>query len=619
MAILIDAVNEAAEEAGEEKPVLVEAVEEEDARPEPQPITCTDAATGMAYDILTEAVSAFHREAMCRIDQAVQVADYDTWNIFLYWAWALEKYADIAAGYQQHFDEMLEYTDKRFPDVPRNLHGPMLWNVGRTLMLRTPVYCTYNGGPIEKIGGPVSSIKNAYFYTVRVDRETSFRGRLYRHLGYDEYRQEVELDLIINHARTIGKLARTVTADYTREDDDDWRDFLSDAVEFVLSPITTAISIIFHNELTFALSVTLFALVIVPAMQTATISWGAEASYEMGMIVDYSSGTYMSLNAFAAAVSAEFSAMLTAIHFDTLAAAHEIAYLVSADYRETWSKVQAEVSALSGALGLGPYYLNLLYRNTRTLVLDVSTSMGYKYDMAQVNWLASFSEYSRVLSARAYRYRDNPDLLIYDLEEMVDRSLLDAKGTWMTALVDTVDSALTAVEGAVDTVTTVRNDLERLASGMPEDLGKFVQDRINPIISKVDKFIINDYRPRIEKISAITDVIKERTDRHRENIEGILGRLKYPGDYIGEIDGMTEEERRAQEDKIRDISERSNVRDGEAFASGAIEGLDNWHDFVSSPYGPPQPAAWEVPERAKPYTHKQFELEPGETWYVGDY
>ncbi|GAH42119.1 unnamed protein product, partial [marine sediment metagenome] len=92
-------------------------------------------------------------------------------------------------------------------------------------------------------------------------------------------------------------------------------------------------------------------------------------------------------------IQAGLDAFLTAIHYDTLHAIHRIAYLTSKDYRETMNKVYNEISKASESLGLGPYYLQLFLQNARGLILAVSTSFGRSYDMAEMEWLATFDEY----------------------------------------------------------------------------------------------------------------------------------------------------------------------------------------------------------------------------------
>ncbi|GAI32621.1 unnamed protein product, partial [marine sediment metagenome] len=110
-------------------------------------------------------------------------------------------------------------------------------------------------------------------------------------------------------------------------------------------------------------------------------------------------GAY-ALGEFVASIGICMGSFLDAIHFTTLLQVHQIAYILSGDYREMMSHVYNEIAEVSGALGLGSGYLILLHRNARNVILDVSGMMGRSYDVAEITWLQQYSDYLKKFNER---------------------------------------------------------------------------------------------------------------------------------------------------------------------------------------------------------------------------
>jgi len=70
------------------------------------------------------------------------------------------------------------------------------------------------------------------------------------------------------------------------------------------------------------------------------------------------------------AIKASYNMFLEAIHYDTLLKIHEIAYIVSGDYRVQVNKIYGRIAEVSEALGLGAQFINLALRNARAITLD---------------------------------------------------------------------------------------------------------------------------------------------------------------------------------------------------------------------------------------------------------
>jgi len=318
-------------------------------------------------------------------------------------------------------------------------------------------------------------------------------------------------------------------------------------------------------------------------------------------------------------IEAGLEAFLTAIHYDTLHSVHRIAYLTSKDYRETIDKVYRELSKASEALGFPPYYLHLLMQNLRTIVLDVATSMGRSYDEAQMEWYNTFDSYLETFSTRAFRYRDDPSLLFYDLEQLVERPALDTKSAGSRVVFDSIKTLIDGTKTTVVSIKRVSDDIDKLVFDLPENIRKEIEPHTKKITEKVDNFIVDTYEPYIGTLNNIIVQIRGQNETMRGDLSGVIGRLARPGDYLGEIDLMSDADRWNQESKMSEITSRHFGRDGELLLEEThteyktLEGITEALEFV-----PPAAPLWPK-EIEKPIRTAGVKAIPRETWFVGDY
>jgi len=356
-----------------------------------------------------------------------------------------------------------------------------------------------------------------------------------------------------------------------------------------------------------------------PAVAQAYTSYQAAAVSAEAAGLSGLSITYAGIKAFVNSLSLSFKAFLNAIQFDIWMGVHRIAYMVSDDYRIMIGKVYSEISRVSYALGLGPWFLLHAFQNVRTLVLHTSAAFGREYDMAQAEWLSTSMSYLKVFQERAYKYKDNPYAFFYDMEQLVERPSIDAAGAGSTALFITIDKLVTGVEEVVNTTVTLRDDIDKLVKQLPETIRSQLDPMIQPYIKKFDTFKTDNYDPTITRFNLIFDEVKSLQTKQKEKVGRLVDRLKKPGDYISEIDGFEEADRFRQEDQVSDIATRPLGRDLELIAphvattSAELERIRIALEYVSleplsMPYevtGPGRPAG--VPATIR------------ETWFIGDY
>jgi len=349
------------------------------------------------------------------------------------------------------------------------------------------------------------------------------------------------------------------------------------------------------------------------------------ASLESGLVsvewasLSWVSQAYVTLTTYAASISAAFSSFLTAIHFETILAINDIAFLVSEDYRQMMTGVFSEISEVSAALGFVPQFLALAIQNTRTVVLDVSSMLGMTYDLSQVQWLQTFQGYLKQFNDRAETYKNNPAKLFDDLGQLVEKPFIDTKAHYMRDVIKTIDSTIHAIDGAVRAIVKVRDDLDKLVADLPESIRKEVKPYTDKLTQQFDDFLSDVYYPKLSDINGILNILSNTQSEAQKKIGSILDRIKNPGRYLREIDSMSETERTATEEYLNDVVSRPMQADTEAIVSvsGEIEeGLKKLSELLGKRYPAP---AYEIPEITAPSRPAGAPATPRETWNVGDF
>ena len=318
-------------------------------------------------------------------------------------------------------------------------------------------------------------------------------------------------------------------------------------------------------------------------------------------------------------ITAGFKAFLDAIHYRTLVALHKVAYLVSSDYREIMQDVYGQLSKASSALGLGPHYLQLFYQSARVLILDVSTSLGRGYDVAQLEWLSTFNGYLKVFNSRASRYKSDPSLLFYDLEQLVERPALDAKGAGTAAVFNTLDSLLTSTEDTIKNIHKINTDVEQLVSNLPESIKEHVKPYTDKVTKKVDEFIENSYDPAMATLNGLIIAIKGVQETTKGALSGVISRIAKPANYLLEIDSMDDLDRLDQENKLAGVTSRGYIQDSN-FVAGETLGEYVHLEAIAAALREVTispvifPYEIDLPQRSaiEPAT-------PRETWFIGEF
>jgi hypothetical protein len=255
------------------------------------------------------------------------------------------------------------------------------------------------------------------------------------------------------------------------------------------------------------------------------------------------SETIMQLPTYASTVYAGWSEFAKAIQLDLLFKIHQIAYLVSEDYRTMMQKVFNQVSQVSNALGWGSMTLALLFQNVRTSVMDISTTMGTGYDLAEVKWLQTYNELLKDWSNNAKKYESDPHALLWMIANSVERPGYDAKGATTRTVMQGVESALTLVKTTVEGATKIKNDLTKLISDLPAVIRDQWMPEIRKLNAQVDDFIRLNYNPAMKAVDAAFKSVGDDLGYQKKKAAELADRLKRPGKYIAEIETLEPKDR----------------------------------------------------------------------------
>jgi hypothetical protein len=260
------------------------------------------------------------------------------------------------------------------------------------------------------------------------------------------------------------------------------------------------------------------------------------------------------------AAYSSWQSLAETLHLKLAAQIHQIAYLVSQDYRNMMAKIFNQVSDVSVAMGWGALTLNLLFENTRTMILDVSTSLGEGYDLSQIKWLNTYSAYLKEINQNASYYRANPSAFIDWISDNTYRPGLDAKAGTVRSIFSGIDSALGLIKVTAEDLTRFKNDTLKLVGDLPS----VIRDQILPSVKKVtddfDRFVKLTYDPAIKILDGSLKALGFDMEDQKKKASELISRLARPGKYLSEVDNEDVSFRQDDENIIGGIAERSEVR-----------------------------------------------------------
>lgn len=314
-----------------------------------------------------------------------------------------------------------------------------------------------------------------------------------------------------------------------------------------------------------------------------------------------------------------FATFLSAIHFKTLLAVHLMALQTSEDYRKAVMGIYNQVSLISSAMGFNAQFLNLAFQNTRAIILDASSALGRSYDIAQITWLNTYSNLLERFSTLTEKFKNSPGDLFLWLSHWYERPALNAKANGVKATLGGLNGALKSVTKIFQDVQTVRNDLEQFVHDLPQSIRKEILPKFKEITKTFDTFIDETYKPSIKTLENITETLQINQDNAVKQLNEITSRIRYPGDYLLEIERLTGEVKTDQENKIADLATRRYGREVEKFSPAFATTIGELSSIKALQHRPLKDLIPRLKERKTPVTPAGKPPEPRKTWNVGDY
>lgn len=343
------------------------------------------------------------------------------------------------------------------------------------------------------------------------------------------------------------------------------------------------------------------------------------AALAVGIVYVYNptffTGITTNLKTFAGTIK-EFAEI---IHFDTIMSVHSLATLVSSDYRAFISEAMGEVASFSAALNLGASFIPLAIENSRKLVLDVSASLGRPYDLGQITWLEEFNGWAKKVAEVGQKYKDNPGAVLSDLDDWINIPYTNAKASAFRTFLNTVRDNVDKVTEQVERVDTIRQDFVKLALDMPEFIRKHYEPQIRRIDKSMADFIYRDYKPYTEMLARAYDTLDRDVEKHKTELSDIAQRLTRPGTLVDGINQLPPQEQHKEKVKLSRAVNYANSETASLIrvATENIEmSLKKTRDALN--ISPPQPA-WVVEEVELPANKPIEQIDPRNTWFVGDY
>jgi hypothetical protein len=319
-------------------------------------------------------------------------------------------------------------------------------------------------------------------------------------------------------------------------------------------------------------------IIIIVAWYASPYIAAASAAYSTGEVSAFAAVS-MYANAMYLTM-ADFAAM---IHLEVLLALHQIAFIVSPAYRDLVSHLYGSIAQVSQALGWGAGTMYLLLANSRTLVIDASTTLGRPYDVAEITWFSRLNDFMKVMSGKMREYEKDPGIFLQDAAIYLEKPDQDNKSTAMYNIYSALLDVTRILKDSADTVTILRTDVDRLVSGLPEAVQKVVRPITDPISKTITTFIKETYDPAAQKISAALSSLGLDMQAQKDTASSLIQRLARPGQYLAEINQEDAVLAQEDQDMVAEISERSEVQklnqvsdSAKGNYEGIIEGIDTW-------------------------------------------
>jgi len=392
---------------------------------------------------------------------------------------------------------------------------------------------------------------------------------------------------------------------------------VADIITWFGTEILPTIALVFSALVISVAVLAIFA----PAVATAIVEFFAFGTYTLGT---YNLGLLnigpISVDLSMSVLRTILATFLEMIHFDTLVALHNIAWVLSEDYRKVLSKVFKKMSEISEELFGWSLGLRVILENTRSIVLSSSAALGYSYDVNQLIWLNSLTDFTILFNEHAETYMEDPEQLFFDLEDWIEEHAVDISGGAHALIYQSVVKLTDGVHGNALELKNVQSrsrenqfQLNRLTAG------NFGQ-RIDWNWKAFEGFKGDEYAPRQGQQEKNINMNRQETAANRKTLSDLNFKLTRPTGQLEGINKLPDPEKTDEEIKLEDLSTRP-FQDNSAVlaADQAAADADREKEAAELEAEQLKPAAVETIV-TKPVTKAEFKPRPPvNSWFVGEY
>jgi len=348
----------------------------------------------------------------------------------------------------------------------------------------------------------------------------------------------------------------------------------------------------------------------VTALNLSTIgAWIANTTFEMVWAV----GTWLETG------QAVFSGFMDAIHFRTIMAIHNIAYMTSEAYRNVFIDITTAISRVSSQLGLPVYYIQNALENARIVVHDLGATLGQSWDLSEITWLNTMNDFLETIKEKTDLYSQKPAALLWDIYQKIYKPAYDTKASAARVVFDTIDKNIRAIEEVFENVDTLSKSFSKLIIELPSEVRKEIEPTVRPILDMWKTTITHEYMMEFRKISKLIGYNAEALEGNKDRLYSLSRLIAFPGDLLEGVDDLSPLSRANQERKIADMANRAYSPYRDIVAQDFDEMESAIAHRLANPIPPSKPPAWYLPELEGVISPPGMAPQTRRSWFVGDF
>jgi hypothetical protein len=240
-------------------------------------------------------------------------------------------------------------------------------------------------------------------------------------------------------------------------------------------------------------------------------------------------------------------------------------------------KVYDAIARVSEALGLGPQFITLALMNVRNLIMDVGGIFGKKYDLTQLEWLSTLNRYLQIFGSKMEEYRNNPEALLFDLGELIERPAQDSKGSFQQGFIQSLEQVVGWADKVGTAFVTIGIDLDKLHDDLPAFIKDQIPDPGGIFDTRLGTWVTDVFNPAVNELQGVVNEWVEEAAAQKVRMSSIVEELKKPGTLAAGIDELPSILQDGEENLLYTYSSRTVQRIATDFApigSWAIEDLE---------------------------------------------